>query len=47
MYFLKGYGNGRIEWVVLYGNDPAINYDSEGGVYPAVIMALAVMLNSD
>ena len=47
MYFLKGYGNGRIEWVVLYGNDPAIIYDSEGGVYPAVIMALAVMLNSD
>ena len=27
--------------------DPAIIYDSDGGVYPVDIMALAVLLNSD
>ena len=32
---------------VIKNNDPAIIYDSEGGVYPADIMALAVLLNSD
>ena len=28
-------------------NDPAIIYDFEGGLYPADIMDLAVLLNSD
>ena len=28
-------------------NDPAINYDFEGGLYPADVMDLAVLLNSD
>ena len=37
----------KIERVVSSENDPAIIYDSEGGVYPADIMALAVLLNSD
>ena len=41
------YENGKIERVVSSENDPAIIYDSEGGVYPADIMALAVLLNSD
>ena len=28
-------------------NDPAIIYDFDGGLYPADIMDLAVLLNSD
>ena len=39
--------NGKVARVVSSENDPAIIYDSEGGVYPADIMALAVLLNSD
>ena len=39
--------NGKLAKVVSSENDPAIIYDSEGGVYPADIMALAVLLNSD
>jgi len=39
--------NGKVARVVSPENDPAIIYDFEGGVYPADIMALAVLLNSD
>ncbi len=39
--------NGKVARVVPSENDPAIIYDSEGDVYPADIMALAVLLNSD
>ena len=39
--------NGKVARVVSSENKPAIIYDSEGGAYPADIIALAVMLNSD
>ena len=47
LHFLKGCGIGKIERGVSPEKESAINYDSEGGVYPADIMTLAVLLNSD